>query len=94
MPLKIKPEDMAVLRERVTAIVKQYPTAAEEYRARGRSHKRYRWDVLRGTKLKIGDGVGMKGDLDLYAYMDDDHIDSALRAILGSEYPKVEDASG
>jgi hypothetical protein len=29
--------------------------------------------------LKIGDGKGMSGDIDLYAYMNDDHIDTALR---------------
>ncbi len=44
--------------------------------------KRYRWDVLRATGLKIGNGVGIKGDVDLYAYLDDDQIESALRKMI------------
>jgi hypothetical protein len=43
---------------------------------------RYRWDLLNATGLKIGDGAGMPGDLNLYAYLNDDHIDSALRSIV------------
>lgn len=43
---------------------------------------RYRWDTLRATGLKIGNGVGIKGDIDLYAYLDDENIDAALRSII------------
>lgn len=44
--------------------------------------KRYRWDLLWASGLKLGDGMGMRGDLDLYAYLDDAHIDSALRHLV------------
>lgn len=44
--------------------------------------RRYRWDLLYFSKLKIGDGVGIKGDLDLYAYMNDTHIDTALKSFI------------
>ena len=43
---------------------------------------RYRWDLLYATRLKIGDGVGIKGDLDLYEYLNDTHIDTALKSIV------------
>jgi len=43
--------------------------------------KRVRWDCLHATKIKIGDGIGMDG-LPLYAYLHDDHIDTALRHIM------------
>ena len=42
---------------------------------------RVRWDCLYATKIKIGDGIGMDG-LPLYAYLDDSHIDTALRNIM------------
>ena len=43
--------------------------------------KRVRWDCLHATKIKIGDGIGQDG-LPLYAYLDDSHIDTALRHIM------------
>lgn len=42
---------------------------------------RYRWDLLHVSCVKIGDGVGM-GGLPLYGYLDDEHIDTALRRIV------------
>lgn len=44
--------------------------------------KRYRWDLLYRSGLKIGDGVGVNGDINLYAYLNDEHIDTALRSIV------------
>ena len=43
--------------------------------------KRVRWDCLYATNIKIGDGIGQDG-LPLYAYLDDSHIDTALRNIM------------
>ena len=42
---------------------------------------RYRWDLLWESGIKIGDGVGMPG-LPLYKYLNDSHIDSALKTII------------
>ena len=42
---------------------------------------RVRWDCLYATKIKIGDGIGMDG-LPLYTYLDNSHIDTALRNIM------------
>ena len=47
---------------------------------------RYRWDMLHLCKLRIGDGIGTKGDLDLYSYMNDTHVDTALKAIIKPLY--------
>jgi hypothetical protein len=86
--LKIKQEDMAILRAAIEAELAKPVNAwaAQRYKEANRSHMRFRWDVLYASKLKIGDGVGSKGDVDLYAYMNDDHIDSALQAIMGKDY--------
>lgn len=86
--MKIKPEDLAVLRAKVEPL--DTPEMRERYRTgafpRSESVKnldlRYRWDLLWASKLKIGDGVGIRGDLDLYAYMNGEHIDTALRSIV------------
>lgn len=85
--LKIKQQDLQTLRAAFAGIEGKVATAAPDYAARGLSHKRFRWDALRATGLNVfGDGVGTQGDLNLYAYLNDDHIDSALREILGDKF--------
>jgi hypothetical protein len=86
--MKIKPEDLEVLRARIAPL--DTPDLRRIYYSRQFARasavqdldKRYRWDLLWMSRIKIGDGVGIKGDLDLYAYMNDDHIDTALRSIV------------
>lgn len=83
--MKITPEHLEELRKAVTPL--DTPERRERYRQAGLAdmdlNKRYRWDLLYGSKLKIGDGRGMSG-LPLYAYLDDTHIDTALRRIVKS----------
>lgn len=79
--MKIRGNDYDRLMDAVSAVMAQYPDALATYRKQGLSDMRYRWDALRATGLTIGDGNGVCGDLDLYAYMDDSHIDTALRRI-------------
>ena len=84
--MKITQDDFAILREAVCTAMVKFPTLRKNYSKEGISHKRYRWDMLYLTGLKIGDGAGMRGDVNVYAYANDDHIDTALRAIMGSCY--------
>lgn len=81
--MKIKPDDF----EKLKAAAAPYdtPELRNEYKRAGLSAKRYRWDCFYRSKVKIGDGVGMKGDINLYAYMNDDHIDTALRSIISDK---------
>jgi hypothetical protein len=86
--MKIRQPDLATL----TAFVQPLDTPANRayYASRQFSNadrckdvdKRYRWDLLYASRCKIGDGVGSQGDVNLYAYMDDSHIDTALRSIV------------
>lgn len=88
--LKIKPEDYAVLRDAMVKVMQENPAARENYRVAGLTEKRYRWDVLHQTRLKVfGDGAGTQGDLNLYAYLNDDHIDSALKKIVADHAPRL-----
>lgn len=91
--MKITPEDLDALKQAVqpldTAASRARYIANEFPRAElvKDKDKRYRWDLLWASKLKIGDGKGIKGDLDLYAYLNDDHIDTALRSIVAPLQP-------
>jgi len=77
--MKMKPEHVEQLKQAIVPLHSQ--ALWEQYREQGLSAMRYRWDLLYRSGLKIGDGVGTSG-LPLYAYLNDEHIDTALRAIL------------
>lgn len=90
--MKIKDDDLNVLRGAITPF--DTPERRRLY-LDGDFHNaahckdldmRYRWDLLYASKLKLGDGVGIEGDLNLYAYLNDSHIDTALRSLV----PKLE----
>jgi len=74
MPLKIKQEHYKELARRVLSEIDAHPLS--EYRALGLSEKRWRWDmVYRSGSINWLVEV-------LYKYLDDTHIDSALRRIV------------
>lgn len=84
--MKIKPEHYAILRDKVRVSLDAQGWRAELYQREGLSFKRFRWDMLYLARVKIGDNAGMgHGDVPLYEYMNDDHIDTALRRIV-TEY--------
>lgn len=86
--MKIKPNDLQALEDaikpfdvpetRLAYLTGNFPRADKVKDL----DKRYRWDLLYMSRLKIGDGAGMQGDINLYAYMDDSHIDTALRSFI------------
>jgi len=41
-------------------------------------NRRFAWDLLNASNIVIGDGKGINGDINLYAYMNDDHITTAV----------------
>lgn len=86
--MKITPTDLAALAGKVKPLdtterrAKYLAGDFKNSRAVKDLNKRYRFDLLWLSGLKIGDGVGVKGELDLYSYMNDTHIDTALKHIV------------
>ena len=80
--LKIKTEDYLVLKEALKKVAKENPGMRQEYRKNRLSETRYRWDLFWKTGLRIGDERGNPGDLNLYAYMNDKQLDTALLHIV------------
>ena len=87
--MKIKPNDLAILKAAV--MPQDTPELRAQYVEAYKAGKlpnvrdldtRYRWDLLHRSKLKIGDGRGMAGDVNLYAYMNDDHVNTALKSFI------------
>jgi hypothetical protein len=81
MKLKIKPEHYALLQSAISATLAKHPVSRETYLRRGFSPKRFRWDLLYASQID-----GVPGNLwicrEIYPYANDEHIDSALRAIV------------
>lgn len=80
--MKIKPEDYEKIKSAVQHVLDKRPDAMQVYIDSGKTAKRFRWDVLYASGLKIGDGIGTQGDVNVYGYAHDDHIDTALRTIM------------
>lgn len=75
--MKIKPEHYAQLSAALEAIRPKIGQATAQYREVGLSEKQLRWDAFRAAKV-AGDSTRWLCDV-LYQYMDDTHMDTALR---------------
>lgn len=74
--MKISTEHFRQLKLMCEAVMQDHPDGWLKYEAAGLSHERFRWDVLRATgKMNWVCDV-------LYSYLDDSHIDTALRSIV------------
>ena len=88
MSLKIKDADLVALQSALKPLDTpdrraKYCKGDFPYADRCRDKDmRYRWDLMYASGLRFGDGRGMRGDLNLYAYLNDKHIDSALRSFI------------
>jgi hypothetical protein len=75
--MKIAPQDLQALREAVvpldTAYRRDWYWLNRAQLSRKSIDMRYRWDLLHLSKHSI---------IPLYSYLDDTHIDTALRAIV------------
>ena len=92
--MKIKPEDYKILNEVISDTLEaagmEISEAVNRLLFEGKSNRRVRWDILNAVSSKyrrdngrqlIGDGKGVDGLIPLYGYLNDDNIDTALKAI-------------
>ena len=77
--MKINPQDFETLKRMIEPVMKRVPVA--EYRAANPSFsdKRVRWDYFHGAGTVA---LSFLCDV-LYKYMNDEHMDTALKAIVG-----------
>lgn len=79
--MKITPEDYQVLKNAIKQVVNDTPNPEDVF-PENISETRFAWDLFWMTGLRIGDGRGCQGDIDLYSYMNDNHIETALKKIV------------
>jgi hypothetical protein len=75
--MKMLDTDFQGLSNSINAVVSNFPNVSILYKKNGLTHERYRWDVFYVSKI----------DKKLfYEYLNDSHIDTALRKILGANW--------
>ena len=74
--MKMKIEHFEHLKTECNKVLSEYPNAINDYKKAGLSAKRFRWDIWRAAGL-----LGFTCDT-LYKYLNDVHIDTALRNIV------------
>lgn len=81
--MKIKPEDLEVLRQWVKPVLEanSQVSVVNSYIAANLSPMHFRWDALYASRMRIGDGLGTTSHINIYAYCNDEHIDTALRQL-------------
>ena len=79
--MKIKPEHIEFMRAKIAPL--DTPERRAIYKAQGLSDKRYRWDLVYLTdKPSYAEGLTKYICDVLYEYLNDTHIDTALRTIV------------
>lgn len=81
----MNPEHHELMKAAMHAVLNQHPNSAAEYKAKGLSAERHRWDVLHASRIMnrdMGDGHSLSHHIDKYA--NDKHIDTSLRHIIAS----------
>ena len=73
--MKVIPSHLVTMRGQIAPLDTEY--RRERATARGDSNMRYRWDLFHGARFF---DTGFASEL--YAYANDAHIDTALRAII------------
>lgn len=79
--MKITAQDYAVLEREIKRTIARTGLSLDNYTSLGLTAKRYRWDLLEKSGIKIGDGISIDGDVNIYAYANNTNIDTALRKI-------------
>lgn len=86
--MKIRPEDYQQLRNAIQAVRAMYPEeTVEAAEKRGWTAKRWRWQLVHvAQRLHLLPYFTSSDDgFPLYSYLNDDHIDTALRRITGTK---------
>ena len=81
--MKITPEDYAILESAIKSTIARTGLSIDNYTSLGLTAKRYRWDMLEKSGIRIGSGI--EDDVNIYAYANKVHIDTALRKITNTK---------
>lgn len=79
--MKITGENYQKLDGAIRSVIKTHGEKSHTYKQHSLSFTRYCWDLFWASKFKIGDGIGISGDINISG-CNDDHIQTALKKIV------------
>lgn len=79
--MKIKGENYQVLKEAVDKVINEQGNKSKRYQQGMLTFRRYCFDLFYATGIRIGDGIGVRGDI-IIENCNDDHIFTALKRIV------------
>jgi len=78
--VKIKNEHYQVMAAAILPVLESHPDAREAYKKAGLSETRFAWDLLYASKIEGNSSAWISANL--YSYLHDDHITTALKRII------------
>lgn len=81
--MKMHPDHFAKIKTACLEVLKANPNAAQDYKNAGLSDKRFNFDVYRAAKIDGQPSLRFTCDV-LYTYLNDTHIGTALKVIMGN----------
>lgn len=79
--MKITAADYAILDSAIKRTMARTGLSLDNFTSLGLTAKDYRWELLAQSAIIIGDGINVDGDVNIYAYANKAHLDTALRNI-------------
>lgn len=83
--MRMTPDHFNTLREAIHTADNTFPSIREDYEKGAISAKRFRWDLLWASPATSHVTGRSWITENLYPYLNDDHIDTALRKITGTK---------
>jgi len=79
--MKINGDDYQKLKKAIADVLESQGDLSDTYQKQGFSHTWFRWDMYHASGFRVGDGIGIIGDINIPDCADS-HIDTALRKAL------------
>jgi len=87
--MKMKEEDFEYLKNKIEEFLQKHEfdleKLKEDYREAGFSMKRLRWDLFHYARVRPGHSIGTPTEWNVYDYINNNHIDTALRKITNTK---------
>lgn len=82
--MKMHPDHFAKIKTACLEVLKANPNAAQDYKNAGLSDKRFNFDIFRAAKIDGKPSLRFMCDVLYPAGLNDVHIGTALKAIMGN----------
>lgn len=82
--MKIRGNNFDKLHAALSAVIKEKGDLSRKYKEHGLSYKRFCWDLFYASKFRVGDGIGITGDINIKG-CNDSHIETAIKSSLNKQ---------